>query len=242
MSGQSKQNTLASCWAPSLGEVLPMVARRRRSRQLASIAEQKASIKNSASVHKTSIESSASSSVNPSEGEQEMDSVHKTSIESSASSSVNPSEGEQEMDERPSSSSVQKRHCRHTRQRSSADTGEEELEMDGPPARLEELECDCGMNKSHDVDSLGWVTSALVDSVKTAVLHLLNISLRNYLEEICNGCRISHPSQRQHRCLMVKKEEYFFRNNFSSILQRLLTPQFVPAIQKLLSSRNIQAP
>ncbi|TWW65021.1 hypothetical protein D4764_22G0006680 [Takifugu flavidus] len=61
-----------------------------------------------------------------------------------------------------------------------------------------------------------------------------------YKGEVCNGCRIDHPSQRQHQCLDVI-EPGFYRNNFYMLMKRLYTPKFIPAIQNFLKACGVNA-
>ncbi|MEQ2276380.1 hypothetical protein XENORESO_018747, partial [Xenotaenia resolanae] len=86
----------------------------------------------------------------------------------------------------------------------------------------------------------GWISTALINTVKTAILHLFNITCLNYVKETCYGCITNHPSQRQHQCLEILEEEYY-QINFQCIVRRLINPKLLPAIQKLLTLRRIQA-
>ncbi|MEQ2186538.1 hypothetical protein GOODEAATRI_029609, partial [Goodea atripinnis] len=86
-------------------------------------------------------------------------------------------------------------------------------------------------NQGDEID--GWFTTALINTVKTAILHLFSITSLNYLRETCYGCITNHPSQRQHQCLEVLVEDYY-QVNFQRIVRRLVTPKLVPAIQNLL--------
>ncbi|KAM7401461.1 hypothetical protein PAMA_005590 [Pampus argenteus] len=71
-----------------------------------------------------------------------------------------------------------------------------------------------------------------------SVIHLLNITLHKFRREQCFGCRINHPSQRQHPCVEHVEDDYY-RINFQGIMKMLLTPHFIPSIQRLLTARNI---
>lgn len=85
----------------------------------------------------------------------------------------------------------------------------------------------------------GWA-SEFFGLVKKGVLHLLSVVLDLYKGEVCNGCRIDHPSQRQHQCLDVI-EPGFYRNNFYMLMKRLYTPKFIPAIQNFLKACGVNA-
>lgn len=89
-----------------------------------------------------------------------------------------------------------------------------------------------------EIDS--WIPSIPIDAVKTAVYHLLNITIHKYRTDRCNGCRINHPSQRQHDCL-VTTGDYFYEENFSPLMKKLITPRFIPSIQCMLTARNMKS-
>lgn len=85
----------------------------------------------------------------------------------------------------------------------------------------------------------GWASSLFIDAVKTAVYHLVNLVINRYRADECNGCKIDHPSQRQHECLQILEDD-FYSDNYYSIRKKLLTPRFIPSIQRLLIARNIK--
>ncbi|MEQ2219902.1 hypothetical protein XENOCAPTIV_028243 [Xenoophorus captivus] len=93
-------------------------------------------------------------------------------------------------------------------------------------------------NQGDEID--GWFSTTLINTVKTAILHLFNITSFNYLRETCYGCITNHPSQRQQQCLEVLGEDYY-QVNFQRIVRRLVTPKLIPAIQNLLVLQRIQA-
>lgn len=84
------------------------------------------------------------------------------------------------------------------------------------------------------------VSPVLVEAVKIAVYHLLDHILNLYRTDECNGCKINHPSQREHECLRVL-EDYFYADNYYSIRKKLITPRFIPSIKRFLFDREIEA-
>ncbi|XP_039644421.1 uncharacterized protein LOC120551227 [Perca fluviatilis] len=86
----------------------------------------------------------------------------------------------------------------------------------------------------------GLVTTLFIDSVKTASLHLLNVVLYRYWGEICQGCQINHPSQKQHECLGSIPEGFYVRH-FEQLMKRLLTDKFVPVVQRFLAMKHLCA-
>ncbi|MEQ2278455.1 hypothetical protein XENORESO_018820 [Xenotaenia resolanae] len=68
-------------------------------------------------------------------------------------------------------------------------------------------------NQGDEIDS--WISTALINTVKTAILHLFHITCLNYLKETCYGCITNHPSQRQHQCLEILEEYYQINFNAS---------------------------
>ncbi len=82
----------------------------------------------------------------------------------------------------------------------------------------------------------GLLASFFIDSVKSAVLHLI----RKYQRDYCNGCLTDHPSQKQHQCLDMLCNK-FYHDRFYTLMRRLCTPRFIPAIQHMLTLRNIKA-
>lgn len=93
---------------------------------------------------------------------------------------------------------------------------------------------------SHQDEVDGWISSALIGAVKTALLHLFNIISLKHLKETCFGCITDHPSQKQHQCLEIPEED-FYQLHFYGITQRLLSQRFIPAVQNLLRQQRIQA-
>ncbi|KAG7320654.1 hypothetical protein KOW79_016507 [Hemibagrus wyckioides] len=71
--------------------------------------------------------------------------------------------------------------------------------------------------------------------LESAVLHLLNRTLTLYAEEKCNGCRIRHPSQRQHTCLLDPPDDVF-QTCFHGLVRRLWNPLFIRAVEKYMNS------
>lgn len=84
-------------------------------------------------------------------------------------------------------------------------------------------------------------SGSLLSAVKTGLQHLLNTTVAKYAKEICNGCIISRPSQRQHPCLTVNEDPLFLAVHFEEIKDRLFSPSFIPAVQLLLSSHHVKA-
>ncbi|XP_070406961.1 uncharacterized protein [Nothobranchius furzeri] len=86
-----------------------------------------------------------------------------------------------------------------------------------------------------------WVFSEdKVDRVKMGLLHLVNMAIKAHLPTICHGCKIDHPSQRQHECLYVAENELFYDFHFTDIIRRVLTPKLIPALQSFLSLHGFQ--
>eukprot|EP00064_Thunnus_orientalis_P021287 superscaffoldBa00006367_g21447 len=79
-----------------------------------------------------------------------------------------------------------------------------------------------------------------LDGVKITVTHLLCTVLYDYWRKICNGCRIDHPSWDQHECLM-EIPEFFYERNYTSLMNKLWTPHFIPSIQAFLEACGIHA-
>lgn len=78
-----------------------------------------------------------------------------------------------------------------------------------------------------------WVSSVFINAIKSAVFHLLNLTLHKYQRDNCFGCRIYHPSQKQHQCKDVLEDD-FYQVNFYRLMEKLYTPRFIPSIQRLL--------
>ncbi|XP_053098233.1 uncharacterized protein LOC128321731 [Pangasianodon hypophthalmus] len=71
--------------------------------------------------------------------------------------------------------------------------------------------------------------------LESAVLHCLNKVLRMYAEAKCNGCQISHPSQRQHTCLLDPPDD-IYQTSFHGVMRMLWDSQFVQALEKYMES------
>lgn len=83
-------------------------------------------------------------------------------------------------------------------------------------------------------------TSVLFNLVKTGVLHLLSFIVQSHRRSTCFGCRVDHPSQTQHECLEVERED-FYRIHFHRLMSRLCVPKFIPTLQKLLRHHRVTA-
>ena len=82
------------------------------------------------------------------------------------------------------------------------------------------------------------LSKGFVDNVNTIILHLLNSLVYKYLEEICYGCQIHHPSQKHHDCVWGVLE-YFYETNFDQLTERLWNDRFILAIQTFLTTKGI---
>ena len=83
----------------------------------------------------------------------------------------------------------------------------------------------------------GAKTSLFMNIVKSELVDILERVLHRYREEICNGCRVSHPGQRQHDCLN-DIPEYFFRNNYKALMKRLWLADFITVIDQSLNDKK----
>ena len=131
-----------------------------------------------------------------------------------------------------------------------SESEKESEESEGPPSSVEEDEMEeeeespesPNPDKQEDCqedETDGWVSSVLIDTVKSAVFHLLNLIIHKDRRALCHGCTIEHPSQRQHDCLEALADN-FYGDNFYRLMKRLITPRFIPAIQRLLRARTIE--
>ena len=85
----------------------------------------------------------------------------------------------------------------------------------------------------------GWIHSGFIKVVKTAVLHLLNETIKKFMVECCYGCTVDHPSLRQHQCKDVLEDD-FFERHYCVLMRRLYNGRFTASIQHLLTARNIR--
>ncbi|CAG5892827.1 unnamed protein product [Menidia menidia] len=77
----------------------------------------------------------------------------------------------------------------------------------------------------------GWVRFGFIKAVKTALLHLLNTTIKMFQEETCYGCSVNHPSLRQHQCKDVLEDDFSDRNyhHTSNRPQRPILQRAVPS-------------
>lgn len=124
-------------------------------------------------------------------------------------------------------------------------------DLSEPPSKLADTEdenMDSGsMSRDEHADGsvddpelVEWASPVLVEAVKIAVCHLLDHILNLYGTNECNGCKINHPSQREHECLRVL-EDYFYVDHYHRIRKKLITPGFIPSIKRFLLARKIEA-
>lgn len=76
-------------------------------------------------------------------------------------------------------------------------------------------------------------------AVELAVLHLLNVTLGAYAQEICNGCDVNHSSQLEHLCAMVRDDGGFYRVHYEKIMRWITMKRFVGAIQLHMRNRGL---
>jgi len=107
-----------------------------------------------------------------------------------------------------------------------ADTQDDEGEKDEDDGGEDEDEFD------------GWVPSGFIKVVKTAVIHLLNETIKKFMTDCCYGCSVDHPSLRQHQCMDVLEDD-FFHDHYYGLMRRLYNQRFIGSIQHLLTARNI---
>ena len=69
-------------------------------------------------------------------------------------------------------------------------------------------------------------TSLFMDTVKSVLVDIVEGVIHRYREEICNGCRVSHPGQRQHDCLN-DMPDFFFRNNYNALMKKRSMPSWM---------------
>ena len=72
------------------------------------------------------------------------------------------------------------------------------------------------------------------NTIKSVVLHLLSIVIRDVREEQCYGCFVQHPSQTRHHCLRPLPEYFVFQNH-QELIHRLLNERFPAAASHVLS-------
>lgn len=91
-------------------------------------------------------------------------------------------------------------------EQTSDEAGEDDqMVPEAPPCSEEEEE----MEEEKIEDNVdGWMADWVVDSIKSAVYHLLDLTIRMYCVDRCYGCKINHPSQRQHECLEVLEDDF----------------------------------
>nr|XP_020444504.1 olfactory receptor 1571-like [Monopterus albus] len=77
------------------------------------------------------------------------------------------------------------------------------------------------------------------DIVRCFVTRILHTAIREHNEYLCNGCKISHGSQKQHTCLFGIPNN-FLRKHYDDLEKRVLTEQFLVAASQLLEKYNIR--
>ena len=83
----------------------------------------------------------------------------------------------------------------------------------------------------------GAKTSLFMNIVKSELVDILERVLHRYREEICNGCRVSHPGQRQPDCLN-DIPEYFVRNNYNALMKSLWLADFITVNDQSLNDKK----
>ena len=81
------------------------------------------------------------------------------------------------------------------------------------------------------------ITPAGYKLVKKGVYLLLENIIAAKLKEDCYGCRIKHPSQRQHTCLF-EQDAYYFDTNKVELKRRLFTDNLISILGELLKTHK----
>ena len=67
---------------------------------------------------------------------------------------------------------------------------------------------------------------------------MLNRVVHKILQEVCNGCDVDHPSQRQHRCLF-EEPSMFYTNNSERVKTRLYQTSMLQVLAHVCTTKGV---
>lgn len=84
------------------------------------------------------------------------------------------------------------------------------------------------------------VSECFLDVVKGALFNIVGKAVRKIQEEECEGCDVTHPSQRRHTCLYPAPKNFFF-NKFKQLMELIWCPDLLPTLMKVLEQHGVTA-
>lgn len=83
--------------------------------------------------------------------------------------------------------------------------------------------------------------TAVFELIKLTVKYLVNSLLQKHRQDVCQGCEVSHPSQRRHSCLFPLEKYYFFKY-YDELSRRLWNGHFTNTLLQILRLEGFSPP
>ncbi|CAI5677925.1 unnamed protein product [Oreochromis niloticus] len=82
---------------------------------------------------------------------------------------------------------------------------------------------------------------AVFELIKLTLKYLISSLLQKHRQDICQGCEVSHPSQRRHSCLFPLEKYYFFKY-YDELCKRLWNGHFTNTLLQILRLEGFSPP
>ncbi|CAI5684631.1 unnamed protein product [Oreochromis niloticus] len=83
--------------------------------------------------------------------------------------------------------------------------------------------------------------TAVFELIKLTLKYLINSLLQKHRQDVCQGCEVSHPSQRRHSCLFPLEKYYFFKY-YEELCKRLWNGHFTNILLQILRLEGFSPP
>ncbi|CAI5677625.1 unnamed protein product [Oreochromis niloticus] len=95
-----------------------------------------------------------------------------------------------------------------------------------------------GQSSSLDIDEAATLLpTAVFELIKLTLKYLVMSLLQKHRQDVCQGCAVSHPSQRRHSCLFLLEKYYFFKY-YDELCKRLWNGHFTNTLLQILRSEG----
>ncbi|CAI5684853.1 unnamed protein product [Oreochromis niloticus] len=98
-----------------------------------------------------------------------------------------------------------------------------------------------GQSSSLDIDEAATLLPHVFELIKLTLKYLINSLLQQHRQDVCQGCEVSHPSQRRHSCLSPLEKYYFFKY-YDELCKRLWNGHFTNTLLQILRLEGFSPP
>ncbi|CAI5667528.1 unnamed protein product [Oreochromis niloticus] len=93
----------------------------------------------------------------------------------------------------------------------------------------------------HNDEAATLLPTAVFELIKLTLKYLVMSLLQKHRQDVCQGCAVSHPSQRRHSCLFPLEKYYFFKY-YDELCKRLWNGHFTNTLLQILRLEGFSPP